>query len=72
MSLDDIAKAINTNKTSLSKTVNNKTKLTYDLIKDLSTYFDVSISYLIGDSNNRHPDKDIEEKYFDIIRRAKK
>ena len=53
LSLEDIAKKINLTKSSLSRIINGKSPLRYDLVVSLASIFDVSISYLIGESNSK-------------------
>jgi transcriptional regulator with XRE-family HTH domain len=67
VSLEDIAKAIKTNKASLSKVVNGKLNLKKDMIEALANYFDVDQAYLLGESDIRRQDNKIHAVYLEVI-----
>jgi transcriptional regulator with XRE-family HTH domain len=71
VSLEQIAKVVNSNKASLSKFVNGKLNLKADLIDALAKYFDVDKAYLLGESNIRNNTNNaIPEDYIGVSKYA--
>ena len=71
VSLEQIAKVVNSNKASLSKFVNGKLNLKADLIDALAKYFDVDKAYLLGESNIRNNKNNyIPEDYIGVSKHA--
>ncbi|MEN8908337.1 MAG: helix-turn-helix transcriptional regulator [Clostridiales bacterium] len=71
LSLQEISENVHISISSLSKIVNGKLSLKHDLIEELSNYFGVTKSYLIGDSENRYKEYTIEEDYIKVCEMAK-
>lgn len=72
VTLQEIAENTNTTASSLSKVVNNKLSLKHDLINDLAKYFNVTKSYLLGESNISKYELDLDEEYIQVCELAQK
>ena len=68
VTLEVIAESIHRNKATLSLVVNGKAKLTDDLLTDLSNYFSVSKSYLLGESSYKVTDEEFPPDLTEIMR----
>ena len=71
LSLQEIAESVHLSIASLSKIVNGKQALKHDLVNELSNYFGVTKSYLIGETDNRYKDNSIGEDYIRVCEMAK-
>jgi transcriptional regulator with XRE-family HTH domain len=71
LSLKEISENVHISISSLSKIVNGKLALKHDLVEELASYFNVTKSYLIGDSESRYKEYTIEEDYIKVCEMAK-
>lgn len=73
VSLDDIATAIGSSKSSLSKFLSGKSRIRQEMLEDLAKYFDVDVAYLIGESDIRRKTIEyfVNHAYFDVVESAK-
>jgi len=73
VTLEEIANAIGSNKSSLSRIVNNHLNVKKDTIEAIAGYFNVDVAYLLGESEIRRKNYDdiINNAYISIIKSAK-
>ncbi len=67
MTLDELAVALKTTKTTLSRYENNKRTADSDFIMSTAEYFSVSADYLLGLSNNPLAVDDLLSKYRILV-----
>ena len=70
VSFKEIAEAVNSNRTSISRMVNGELNIKKDLIEALSKYFNVDQAYLLGESNNRKNTEVIPQDYVEVYKHA--
>ncbi|HBC98059.1 MAG TPA: XRE family transcriptional regulator [Clostridium sp.] len=71
ITLEELAKALSTTKSTLSRYENNLRTPNADFINQLAKYFNVSVDYLLGNSNDKNIDEskisEIDKKLIDDI-----
>jgi transcriptional regulator with XRE-family HTH domain len=70
----ELSKIIGVNQKTLSNYENERTNADYDILIKLSRFFDVSIDYLLGNSNNPEKEnftKDLTEEEVKELKRYK-
>ena len=66
LTLEEMAKIINSNRGSLSRYELGEVELKQELAKQIADFFDVSIDYLLGYSDNRKPKADTKSGIDDF------
>jgi transcriptional regulator with XRE-family HTH domain len=72
LTLEQLAKDLNTTKVTLSRYENSVREPKSDTLKQLSDYFDVSIDYLLGESNEKRHITDDEKEVQVILEETRK
>ncbi|AND84225.1 transcriptional regulator [Clostridium tyrobutyricum DIVETGP] len=74
ITLEELAKVLNTTKSTLSRYENNLRTPNADFINQLAKYFNVSADYLLGNSDIKKPslESDIPQEYTDKYKVTKK
>ena len=71
ITLEELAKALSTTKSTLSRYENNLRTPNADFINQLAKYFNVSVDYLLGNSNDKNIDEskisEIDKELIDDI-----
>lgn len=68
---EELAKVLNYTRTAVSGYESGRNEPSYDVLKTLSEYFDVSIDYLLGKTEDRKSDKLISQEKKEILERLK-
>jgi transcriptional regulator with XRE-family HTH domain len=71
ITLEELAKALNTTKSTLSRYENNLRTPNADFINELAKYFNVSADYLLGNTDIKEP-IDIPQEYADKYKVTKR
>lgn len=71
LTLRELADIIHIDKSSLSRFENGEREPRTSVILDIANFFNVSVDYLLGVSENRNPDKDVarQESLDNILQR---
>ncbi|APM40518.1 helix-turn-helix domain-containing protein [Clostridium kluyveri] len=65
ITLEELAKVLNTTKSTLSRYENNLRTPNADFINQLAKYFNVSLDYLLGNTDKKEPEINIPKEYTD-------
>lgn len=72
VSFEQIAKAIHTNRVSLSKFVKGKYQMKKEMLQDLADYFDVDVAYLLGESDVKRQKIKLSEIWLKVSKAAER